>query len=123
MRILDECCSSMKITSLLLVAMLLTAGTSCTEHKRLAVEKTKAEDATKTARETLVDLDKEYRATSQGLAAIKNDPVMKKGASNLEIQIKSLETSVQELTDKKAQQQRLLEDLKKDLAKYQATNL
>ena len=109
--------------SRLLVVLVSLCVVSCTEHKRLAgeVERTKKEFAE--AQEQITAVQTDQGTVTRAVAAIKTDPVVRRGIPNLELQVRNLDESVQALTLERDALKSNLDETKKDLAKYQSSNL
>ena len=107
----------------LLVVLLSVCTVSCSEHKRLALEIEKNRKEYADYQEQLSSIQSKQGEISRAMAAMKNEPAVRRGIPNLDLQVNSLDSEVHKLTLQRDALKTYLEETKKDLAKYQSTNL
>ena len=97
-------------------------GTGCKEHKRLESEIKIAKEKTEELRLAVKDAVKEGNAYNEGRSAYKSNPIVRKGPSAMQSEIKVLEAKVLSLEDQRELLKNTVETLQKDLAEYRAKN-
>lgn len=92
--------------------------TGCTEHRRLATEtKSMVIEGEEVSRE-YAELSEEQRVYSKGLAALRDEPGLKRGKTTPEERLRVLESVVSELGGKKEALEKQLAALQTDFESY-----